>query len=157
MLASLDGLKTGSQSANFHEETRSKCLAHYGFASFETCVPVPHPKDTGIDPHCTTEFVAQWIWPVGLLLRSGEEHGRPLGVQPQRSVQRLLKMPVPVFLCIVVEAPGLRRINTPYHQRQRNFCSTTQILLSLPGSMLTIAPEHASRSEQLYPERPPGP
>lgn len=57
--------QTGSQSANFHEGTRSEYLAHYVFSSFGTSVPVPHPEDTGIDLHCSlTETIGQRIWPV---------------------------------------------------------------------------------------------
>src|SRR5437764_11214650 len=96
--------QTGSQSANFHEGTRSEYLAHYVFSSFGTSVPVPHPEDTGIDLHCTlTETIGQRIWPVEYYMVQVKSTDGPWVFASKQSVDQLFKLPSPVFFCIVTK------------------------------------------------------
>lgn len=96
--------ETGSQSANFHEGTRSEYLAHYVFSSFGTSVPVPHPEDTGIDLHCTlTEKVGQRIWPVEYYMVQVKSTEGPWVFSSKKSVEQLFKVPLPIFFCIVTK------------------------------------------------------
>ncbi len=96
--------QTGSQSANFHEGTRSEYLAHYVFSSFGTSVPVPHPEDTGIDLHCTlTETIGQRIWPVEYYMVQVKSTDEPWVFSSKQSVEQLYKPPSPVFFCIVTK------------------------------------------------------
>lgn len=96
--------QTGSQSANFHEGTRSEYLSHYVFSSFGTCMPVSHSEDTGIDLHCTlTETVGQRIWPLAYYFVQVKSTQDPWVFSSVRSVSQFLKMPLPVFLCIVTK------------------------------------------------------
>lgn len=83
--------QTGSQSANFHEGTRSEYLAHYVFSSFGTCVPVPHPEDTGIDLHCTlTDTVGPRIWPVAYYFVQVKSTEGPWEFTSRQSVEQFL-------------------------------------------------------------------
>ena len=96
--------ESGSQSANFHEGTRSEYLAHYVFSSFGTSVPVPHPEDTGIDLHCTlTETVGQRIWPVEYYMVQVKSTEGPWVFSSKKSVEQLLKVPLPILFCIVTK------------------------------------------------------
>jgi hypothetical protein len=92
----------GSQAANFHEGTRSEYLAHFVFSSFGTCVPVPHPEDTGLDLHCTlTEREGQRMWPIAyysMQVKSAEE---PWTFRDTKSIRWLVDYPMPLFFCIV--------------------------------------------------------
>lgn len=96
--------ETGSQSANFHKGTRSEYLAHYVFSSFGTCVPVPHPEDTGIDLHCTlTETIGQRIWPLAYYFVQVKSTEKPWKFNSRKSVEQFLTLPLPIFLCIVTK------------------------------------------------------
>ncbi|MCA9076887.1 MAG: DUF4365 domain-containing protein [Planctomycetaceae bacterium] len=105
--------ETGSQSANFHEGTRSEYLAHFVFSSFGTSVPVPHPEDTGIDLHCTlTETVGQRIWPVEYYMVQVKSTEGPWDFSSKKSVEQLFKVPLPVFFCIVSKKELRLRVYT---------------------------------------------
>jgi hypothetical protein len=96
--------QTGSQSANFHEGTRSEYLAHYVFSSFGTSVPVPHPEDTGIDLYCTlTETIGQRIWPADYYMVQVKSTDEPWVFSLKQSVEQLYNLPSPVFFCVVTK------------------------------------------------------
>jgi hypothetical protein len=104
--------QTGSTSANFHEAARSEYLAHYVFAAFGTCVPIPRQEDTGLDLHCTlTERKGQRIWPIApysVQVKSALDKSdlKPWVLESKDSVQWLIEHPLPVLLCYVIKNDG---------------------------------------------------
>src|SRR5437764_3200901 len=90
--------QTGSQSANFHEGTRSEYLAHYVFSSFGTSVPVPHQEDCGIDIYCTlTEQIGKRSWPRAYFSVQVKSELGPWSFKSEESVRWLVQHPSPIF------------------------------------------------------------
>lgn len=117
---------TGSTSANYHEGTRSEYLAQYVFASLGTSVPVPSREDTGLDLHCIlTERIGQRIWPLdyySVQVKSTDDDWVFAG---RKSVEWLVKYPLPIFLCVVTKTEARIRV---YHTLPRFTVWATPLL-----------------------------
>lgn len=92
----------GGIAKNAQEGTRSEYLAQYALSSFGTCIPVPHPEDSGIDLYCTLgrrvgrRFLVENNYFVQVKSNKGEIKYNGID-----EVKWLLAHKYPLFICIV--------------------------------------------------------
>jgi hypothetical protein len=141
----VQAVQTGSQSANFHEGTRSEYLAHYVFSSFGTSVPVPHPEDTGIDLYCTLiESIGKRIWPVEHYLVQVKSTDGPWVFSSKKSVEQLYKLPSPVLFCIVTKKDLRLRVYSTLNR--------LSVLEETPSSLRLFPGDRHRRTSEVHDE-----
>jgi hypothetical protein len=125
--------QVGAIAPNFREGSRSEYLALYVLSSFGTAVAVPHQEDHGIDFYCTlTERDGQRAWAKASYTVQVKSRLSPWAFNSRKSVEWLLKHPLPLFLGIVNKKESRIRI---YYTAPR-FCTWT--LGKLPNSLQMI-------------------
>ncbi len=112
----------GSHAPNFHEGGRSEYYALLAFSSLGTAVPVPRQEDSGLDLYCTlTERDSRRAWPHVYFVVQVKSDEEPWELSHERSVEAFVRVPLPLFLCIVKKKEQRLRV---YHTLQR-FCIWT--------------------------------
>lgn len=92
----------GAIAKNAQEGTRSEYLAQFALSAFGTCIPVPHPEDSGIDLYCTLgkRFGRRFLvtHPYFVQIKSNRDS---IYYSGKDDVKWLLSHKYPFFICVV--------------------------------------------------------
>ena len=128
----------GSYAPNPHEGGRSEYYALLAFSSLGASVPVPRQEDSGLDLYCTlTEGDNKRSWAYAYYVVQVKSDEKPWDLNHERSVEALVQVPLPLFLCIVKKREQRLRV---YHTSPRfyvwavaSFPTRLQLLPGEPG------------------------
>lgn len=128
----------GSHAQNAYQGHRSEIIAEFFFSGLGTVIPVPRPADTGVDFYCTlTEPAGKKAFSTHTFTVQVKSNAKPITVESTRSIEWLLRHPLPIFLCVVDKK---RQQIHVYHMLPRFYIWAHPPL----PKMMTIVPEQGT-------------
>jgi|SRR5271165_3975692 len=107
----------GSYAPNLHERGRSEYYAQLALSALGTSVPVPRQEDSGLDLYCTlTEGDSKRAWAQAYFVVQVKSDEAPWEIKHEHSVNALIQVPLPLFLCVDQKKAQQLRI---YHTSPR--------------------------------------